>query len=273
MAKQLNFPDLAGLMVPSPTPFNDAMGVDEGALARHLEYLAGHGVSRLLVNGTTGEFFSLLPEERRLLLKLSRRHFPGTILFNTASDSLLQSLDAARWAGDFGADAIVAMAPYYFADAPSEGLVEYFNRLEGSVQLPLVLYNFTKHTNNPLTPWILDRVRHIAIKDSSGDRSLMGSTPCYLAGTSRQMVEWHEAGAGGFVSALANHLPELYLRLEQYLSDGDMDGAKELQTEICGRCDDMKGVGEIAAIKEKLSALIPGYTGRVRLPLLPRSPV
>ena len=260
--------DLSGLIVPPPTPFNEQMGVDEEALARHLEFLAEHGVTRLLVNGTTAEFFSLLPEERKLLLTLARRYFSGIILFNTASDSLLQSIDAARWAEDCGADAIVAMAPYYYADAPSKGLIEYFNRLGESVHLPLVLYNFAKHTNNPLSPAILDRVRHVAIKDSSGDHSLIGSTPCYLAGTSRQMVEGHKAGAKGFVSALANHQPELYVRLEEYLKDEDMDSAKEVQKEIISRCADMRGVNEIAAIKEKLSALIPGYPSRVRLPLL-----
>ncbi|MDT8318807.1 MAG: dihydrodipicolinate synthase family protein [bacterium] len=260
--------DLAGLIVPPTTPFNENMCVDEGALAMHLEFLGKHGVTRLLINGTTGEFFSLMPEERKLLLALARRHFSGIILFNTASDSLLQSIDAARWAEECGADAIVAMAPYYYAGAPSKGLVEYFNRLGGSVKLPLVLYNFERHTNNPLSPEILDGVKHVAIKDSSGDRLLIESTSCYLAGTSRQMVEWHEAGAKGFVSSLANHQPDLYVRLEECLSDGNIDNAKKLQKEIIGRCADMESKNEIAAIKEKLSALIPGYPTRMRLPLL-----
>ena len=260
--------DLSGLIVPPPTPFNEQMGVDEESLVKHLEFLAGHGVSRLLVNGTTAEFFSLLPKERKLLLSLARRYFQGIILFNTASDSLLQSIDAASWAEDCGADAIVAMAPYYYADAPSKGLVEYFNRLGESVHLPLVLYNFAKHTNNPLSPEILEKVKHVAIKDSSGDHSLIGSTACYLAGTSRQMVEGHKAGAKGFVSALANHQPDLYVSLEQALKDGDMDSANKLQTEIISRCADMRRVNEIAAIKEKLSGLIPGYPTRMRLPLL-----
>ena len=268
MKRDLSPLNLSGLIVPPATPFKEDMLIDEGALARHLEYLAGHGVTRLLVNGTTGEFFSLLPEERRLLLSLSRRYFPATILFNTASDSLLQSIAAARWAEDLGADAIVAMAPYYYADAPPEGLVEYFNQLGDSVDLPLVLYNFTRHTNNPLSPEILEGVKHVAVKDSSGDPSLIGSTPCYLAGTSRQMVEGFEAGAKGFVSALANHLPDLYVRLEQSLGYEDMDSAGELQAEIISRCSHMKGGNEIAAIKEELSKLIPGYPVRMRLPLL-----
>ena len=69
--------DLSGLIVPPPTPFNEKMGVDEDALSRHLTFLAEHGVTRLLVNGTTAEFFSLLHKERKLLLTLARHYFPG----------------------------------------------------------------------------------------------------------------------------------------------------------------------------------------------------
>ena len=155
--------DLAGLIVPATTPFDENNCIDERSLASHLEFLSEHGVTRILLNGTTAEFFSLLPEERRQLLIAARRHFKGMLLFNTGSDSLLQSIEAARWAQEEGADAIVAMAPYYYADAPVEGLIDYFNCLSEPTNLPMVLYNFIKHTNNPITREILKTVDHIAI--------------------------------------------------------------------------------------------------------------
>ena len=259
--------DLSGLIVPPPTPFNDTMGIDEKAFVEHLEFLADHGVTRILVNGTTAEFFSLLPEERKLLLTVARRYFPGIVLFNTASDSLLQAKKAARWAEDYGADAIVAMAPYYYASAPAEGLIEFFNELGDSVDIPMMLYNFTKHTNNPLTPEILKAVKHIGIKDSSGDYSLIDATSNYFAGTSRAMVEAHLKGAKGFVSALANHMPKLYVRLEEALKEREMEHAGVLQAEIAKSCAGIEAENEIAFIKTKLSESIRGYPLRMRLPL------
>jgi 4-hydroxy-tetrahydrodipicolinate synthase len=260
--------DMAGLIVPVTTPFNENNRIDEEALAAHLHFLSEHGVTRILLNGTTAEFFSLLPEERRQLLIAARRHFKGTFLFNTGSDSLLQSMEAAQWAQEEGADAIVVMSPYYYADAPIEGLIDYLNSLSESTSLPMVLYNFTKHTGNPITPEILKAVDHVAIKDSSGDFSLIGATPCYLAGTSSRIVEAYKAGAKGFVSSIANFIPELYVRLEALLKCGDLIQAEDQQAEINVIRAGMLSSNEIAGIKRELSKLISGYPERVRLPLV-----
>jgi len=260
--------DLEGLVVPPTTPFDENMLLDERSLALHLDFLSEHGVKRILLNGTTAEFFSLLPAERRRLLMLARSNFDGEILFNTASDSLLQALDAVKWAEDGGADGIVAMPPYYYSDAPREGLIDYLNSLSQSTSLPMVLYNFTRHTGNPITPEILKSVVHAAIKDSSGDFSLIGGTPCYLAGTSSSVVEACKAGARGFVSSIANFIPELYVRLEELLKCGDLMQAEEVQAEINAIRAGMVSSNEIAEIKRELSKIISGYPERVRLPLV-----
>ncbi len=260
--------DLSGLIVPPTTPFDDRNVIDEASLAAHLEYLAEAGVTRLLVNGTTAEFFSLLPAERLSLLKISKRHFAGTIFFNTASDSLLQAIQTARLAEDEGVDAIVAMAPYYLSDAPAKGIIRFFNELGASVRIPMVLYNFTKHTNNPLTPEMLKEIDHLAIKDASADSSLIGATPSYLAGTSRQIVERVRMGAVGFVSSLATFLPERYVKLERLLREGDMEGAEAAQQEIIANVEKISSDNEIGGIKKELAAVIKGYPERVRLPLV-----
>jgi dihydrodipicolinate synthase/N-acetylneuraminate lyase/uridine kinase len=258
---------LEGLIVPPSTPFDDSGSIDERAYVEHLEYLAEHGVQRLLISGTTAEFFSLLPAERKVLLGLARRYFPGMITFNTGSDSLAQAREAARWGEDYGADAIVAMTPYYYRDADEDGLVAFFEELGESVDLPMVLYNFPKHTGNPITPEILRRVKHIAIKDSGGDASLLPATPCYLAGTSKNMVDAVSNGAKGFVSALAGCMPDLYVKIENALMAGDMDEASLIQEEIRKRAPTFALPNEIAGIKRQLSQQLQGYPMSMRLPL------
>ena len=52
--------ELKGLIVPVLTPFDDAGSIDAAAFIRHLEFLSTHGITRIMVNGTTAEFFSLL---------------------------------------------------------------------------------------------------------------------------------------------------------------------------------------------------------------------
>ena len=261
--------DLNGLVVPVATPFTDADGVDGAALRRHLVWMAERGVTRVMINGTTAEFFSLLPAERRDLLAISRDAFDGTLVFNTGSDSLAQACEAARWAETLGADAIVAMTPYYLANVGEEGITRFLLELEAATELPMVIYNFTKHTGNAITPAILKRVPHVAVKDSSGDTSLIGATPLYLGGTSRKMVQAWQAGAHGFVSALANVLPERYVALEACLAAGDIEAAEAEQSAISASlAPPPAGTSEIAFIKQHLAALLPGYHPRVRLPLL-----
>ena len=259
--------DLGGLIVPVATPFDAALNIDEKALIAHLEFLAAHGVTRIMVNGTTAEFFSLLPEERKLLLAVSTRYFPGLIFFNTGSDSLAQAKLAARWAEDYGADAIIAMAPYYYADAEAQQLVDFFNEIADSVELTMLLYNFVKHTNNSITPDIARQIKQVGIKDSSGDRSLIGATDHYFAGTSRSMVEGYQAGACGFVSAQANHIPDLYVELDRLLLADDIDSAMKLQEQIRKVCEGVSKPNEIVAIKARLSEIIPGYSATARLPI------
>ena len=259
---------LEGLVVPPCTPFGDSGCIDERAYGAHLEYLAGHGVTRLLVNGTTAEFASLLPAERRALLRMARRVFPGMIVFNTASDSLAQAREAACWAQDEGADAIAAMTPYYYAGVGEQGLIQYFNELGDSVDLPMVLYNFPKHTGNAITPGILRHVKHIAVKDSARDSALIPETSCYLAGTSKGVVEGMVAGAKGFVCALANCMPDRYVALEAALFAGELDAARMIQEEIKSAATAFTQPNEIACIKRSLADQIPGYPTAMRLPLL-----
>ncbi|MBW8035807.1 MAG: hypothetical protein FVQ79_09305, partial [Planctomycetes bacterium] len=126
LAEYLTEVDLSGLVVPVTTPFSKSNEIDKRMFIEHLEMLSKQGVKRILVNGTTGEFFSLMPEERRMMLKLAREYFPGVIMFHAGYASLAETEKEARWGQEYGADAIVAITPYYLADLPGDGLVDYF---------------------------------------------------------------------------------------------------------------------------------------------------
>jgi dihydrodipicolinate synthase/N-acetylneuraminate lyase len=132
----------------------------------------------------------------------------------------------------------------------------------------MVIYNFPRHTGNAVTPDILRRVRHIAVKDSAQDASLISATPCYLAGTSRRMASAVAAGAKGFVSALASCMPMLYVELEKALAEGDMERALATQDEIGVRAETLGTGNEISCIKRDLAKQLEYYPMNVRLPLL-----
>lgn len=251
---------LKGLVVPVPTPFGDEGEVDLGAYLSHLDWLAECGVRNLLVNGTTGEFFSLTPEEQLNLLRVSREAWKGTLIFHLGDTALFQCLETAHQAEEAGADFLASLPPYYFAGAPTDGLVEWFGRLSLETDLPLILYNFPKHTGNALTSEILEKIPHWGLKDSSGDLSLIASTENYFVGGDRKISEAYAMGANGFVSASANIDPLPYLRIEK-------EQTPENQAAVDAVNARASGPFAIAKIKQALSEILPGYPVAVRPPL------
>ncbi|MEN8253897.1 MAG: dihydrodipicolinate synthase family protein [Verrucomicrobiota bacterium] len=257
---------LKGLIVPVLTPFKESGAVDERAFVRHLEFLAGHGVQRIMVNGTTAEFHSLLPKERKMLLKLARRHFPGFIVLHACGLGLAEKKIEVQWANKLDANAVASLPPIYPAGLPEAGIIEYLQALEAEAEVPFILYNFPKHTGNAITPEILKAVPHVALKDSAQDLELMEHTPKYFVGSSANIFEPVRQGAAGFVSATANVRPELYTAFEMLLADARIEEAAVMQEEVRAYSAQFSG-GGVPALKQALAYMLPGYPVHVRCPL------
>jgi 4-hydroxy-tetrahydrodipicolinate synthase len=266
--KDVEVVEAAGLIVPLLTPFADDGGIDERAFVEHLDFLAAAGVRRVLVGGTTGEFFSLTSAERLELLKLTLEYFPGLVLFQAGGGPLPETLDLARKAQRLGADGILCLPPSYYAAAPPDGMVQYLGAVAAVVEIPLIFYNFPRHTQNPLTPSILRRVKHFGLKDSAGDLSLIKSTPRYFIGDDKRICEAMRAGATGFVSGTANAMPELYVSLDACAQGRHWQEAESWQVRICELLPRL-GDHQIPALKCLLRARIESYPATVRPPLVP----
>jgi len=259
--------DLKGLIVPVLTPFSEDGTIDEGAFIGHLEFLAQNGIHRIMVNGTTAEFFSLLPEERKRLLQLARDYFPGQIVQHAGGTGLEQNKLEVQWANDFGADAVAVLPPIYPAGLPAAGIINYFRALEAVAAVPFILYNFPKHSGNAITAEILQAVPHYAMKDSAQHFELMPHTPRYFVGTSTNIYEPVQQGAAGFVAATANVRPELYAAMEMLVVAAKVEEATVMQQEVraySARFSD----GGVPLLKQWLAQKLKNYPVNVRLPLM-----
>lgn len=262
---------ISGLITEVLTPFTKTNAIDKKSFIRHLRFLDHYKVSNILVNGTTGEFFSLTRDEQKHLLKIARKNFPGTIIFHAGCDSLAESIELARYGEQVGVDAISSLPPYYLSNASQQGIIDYFNCFAGSLSVPFILYNFPKHTQYSLNPTILSSVMHYGIKDSSATISLARNTQYYYVGSDKNILKAYKAGARGFVSARANYFPELYVFLEKTIKEQNMTKAKTIQKEIHALAERYSGPNQIAMIKHALSKRLRGYPTEVRLPLVPLS--
>lgn len=256
-----------GCIVPITTPFNENGSVCETAFVNHLEWLSDCGIIRILVGGTTGEFFSMPIEERLTLLKLAKEFFPGLVLFQAGCDNLFSTLDTIRKAEQLGADTILCLPPYYFKDAPGTGLVKYFNTISRCCTVPLILYNFPLHTGNTITHNILEKVDHFGLKDSSGNLDLINKTQCYLTGGDSLLIESYKKGASGFICSMSNVVPDLYVKLEYELDNNNYDESLNILTLIKKMKESVPEKG-IPLIKKLLSERINSYPPHVRPPLI-----
>jgi uridine kinase len=97
---------LSGTIADMPTPFIADFSIDRDSFIRHLEFLAANSTERILVGGVTGEYFSLTLDERKDLLLLARRFFPGAVFFDISAASWKVSLELAEFAYECGCDAL-----------------------------------------------------------------------------------------------------------------------------------------------------------------------
>jgi 4-hydroxy-tetrahydrodipicolinate synthase len=155
-----------------PTPFRADESYDPECHRALVEYYIGVGVHGMLINGTTGEWFSQTPAERRLVAETVLDQVAGRIPVVVGVAAY-----TAREAGEFGRHAVAAGAagiestlpPYckpYFDEA-----VAYYEDLARAVDAPLLVYNWPHGTAVDIGAELARRLVEIdsvvALKDST----------------------------------------------------------------------------------------------------------
>jgi 4-hydroxy-tetrahydrodipicolinate synthase len=162
------------------TPFDERgeLGVREAA--RVASWLVDRKTDGLVLAGSTGEGQTLSAQERVALISAVRA-VVGTracLIANAGTNDTRESVQAAQEAERAGADAILAVVPYY--NKPTQrGMLAHFGAVAQSTSLPVVVYNVPGRTGtNMLAETLLELAhthRNIAgVKESSGDLMQIG---------------------------------------------------------------------------------------------------
>ncbi len=220
---------LAGVYAAAVTPLTAEDAPDLQALPALLEFLAGRGAHGALILGTTGEGPSFSPAERAAIFRAAaqvRAAYPDfRLLAGTGTPSWTESADLSRAAFEAGFEGVVVLPPFYFRNAPEEGLFRWFARLIRAAVPPgkhLLGYHIPQVSGVGLSLDLLARLkeafprRFAGLKDSSGDpqhaRALgerFGESLLALNGNDRLLTHALRHRAGGCITALANlHSPD-----------------------------------------------------------------
>lgn len=171
-------PEIGRLLTAMVTPFQEDGRLDlEGAqlLARRL---VADGSDGVVVFGTTGESPTLSDEEKLELLRAVRVAIPDhAVVAGTGTNDTRHSVELSEQALAAGADALLAVNPYY--NKPSqEGLYQHFRAIAETG--PTILYNIAGRSAVNLQVETTLRLAQlpgvIGTKEASGDLDQMGFT-------------------------------------------------------------------------------------------------
>jgi 4-hydroxy-tetrahydrodipicolinate synthase len=207
--------EIGGVITAMVTPFAEDRSVDETAarkLARHLIDNGSHG---LVLAGTTGESPTLDDEEKLALLRAVRDEVGSDVLVicGTGSNDTRHSERLSAAAADNGADAVLAVTPYY--NKPNfSGIKAHYEAVARAAGIPVVLYNIPSRVVVNIPAEQLAELAEIenvvAVKQANDDELQPIDGLRLLAGNDGTLLRTLEmGGAGGIL--VATHLvgPEM----------------------------------------------------------------
>ncbi len=271
--------DLKGVIVAIATPFEEEGRLDVEGLKRLTQYVLDGGVHGIMTTGGTGEFPSLLREEKRIVTETVVQAVRGCIpvIAGTAACSTMEAILLCQDARDAGADAVILTPPYYFK-LPDESLRDYFKDVARNAGLPVVVYNNPLYTGNNLSPELMRDISEtegvIGMKQSNPDFGQLveiiraaGDSFAVLTGIDSQFYPALCVGGQGIFSTAACVAPRMMVGIYEAFQKGNHGEAlsQHMKVQILNRFLEYDP-GYVAPCKEALKMMgLPG--GPVRRPL------
>lgn len=134
--------DLKGVYTASVTPVNRDRTLDAGAMRALIEYYIDSGIKGALLPSSSGEYFSMTADMKRLCVSESVKAANGKfqVLANISDHCPEVVLQNARAMAALGADALVCQPPQFHGYSQEEA-VTFFHYIADNSPLPIIVYN------------------------------------------------------------------------------------------------------------------------------------
>jgi 4-hydroxy-tetrahydrodipicolinate synthase len=239
---------LKGVMQSPVTPLKADFSPDLPTFERLLDFHVRTGATAISWPHHKGESLNLTIAERKAFSEVAVKVVAGRIPVSIHVSALAveDSMELARHAQRIGADAIIAITPYFW-NPSLDAIYDYFVRLGTSVDLPLIAYNSPSYLagvefTGGLTRRLIERLPNfIAMKEASFNsekfleisRVALALRPNFamIAGVEFLAPSVPLGGAGSYSSAGAI-CPNLCTQLFDACVAGESARARELQFKL-----------------------------------------
>lgn len=150
-----------GIYAALVTPYTSEGKVDYRELQKLVDYLICQGLEGFYVNGSTAEAFLLSEEERNSTIRAVVEANSGRakVICHVGAISTEHAISFAKNAEKCGADAVSAISPFYYKFSEAE-IVQYYQDIMSSTELPMFVYNFPNFSGFSLTAEVLEKLNH-----------------------------------------------------------------------------------------------------------------
>jgi len=239
---------LKGVMQSPVTPLKEDFSPDLATFEKLLDFHVRTGATAISWPHHKGESLNLTIPERKafaeVAVKVVNRRVPVSI--HVSALAIEDSMELVRHAKKIGADAIIAITPYFWKYT-NESLYDYFVKLGTTTDLPLIAYNSPSYLDGvefdaELTRRLIERLPNfIAMKEASFNsekyleiaRVALALRPEFslISGVEFLAPAIPMGGKGSYSSAGAI-CPNLCTSLYEACASGNAVKARELQFKL-----------------------------------------
>ena len=209
------------------------------------KYFIEKGVKGVYVNGSSGECIYQSVEDKKIVLENVMEESKGklTVIAHVACNNTKDSMELAAHAESLGVDAIAAIPPIYFR-LPEYAIAEYWNDISSAApNTDFVIYNIPQLAGVALTPSLFAEMRKnprvIGVKNSSMPvqdiqmfKQDAGEDYIIFNGPDEQFISGRLIGAEGAIGGTYGAMPDLFLKMNEHLVNGNLEEARKMQYDI-----------------------------------------
>lgn len=274
---------LQGIFAPVISTFHaGSEDLDLDGFAANVRSHIAEGLDGVVVAGSTGEAALLSEAERGALVATAREHTPAgkLVIAGCGGESTRQTVARTQQAKASGADAVLVVAPHYYANAMTEEVLRaHYRRVADESPLPVILYNIPKYMHFALSAELVaELAQHgnvIGIKDSSGVLDMLkgflkAQSPTFsvLTGSGSGLQAGLEAGARGGILAVSLFAAGFALEVLEAVRGGEPERAAKAQARLKPMADVIVAKLGVPGVKAAMEA-VGKVGGMPRMPLLP----
>lgn len=277
-----NLKKYKGVFVALNAVYDKNDNVDLNAVKKLVEIYKNKGINGVYVCGSTGEGFLLSIQERKDIVCAVKEAAGDdfTIIVHVGCASTKESIELAKHAQSVGVDAVSAVPSVYY-HLPAESVEMHWNSIIDSTELPFIIYNIPQLTSFNLPYDLFERMasnpKVIGIKNSAEPvfemerfRAIAGENFIIFNGCDEQFLAGRIMGADAGIGGTYGTMPELFVRLDSYISNKEFDKAKKLQIKINDVIFDLLSCASLyGAVKQVITLRFGVNCGQPRSPLLP----